>query len=97
MAFWESYSEGGIPLECLNEEVLLKRAFNAGTQCPHFRVQTYPFGPLPLASLPVLESSKWDKIVQEKPSLGVISILIPETGGKGQKETTEVCGHHLLL
>lgn len=78
-------------------EALLERPCNAGTQCPHFRVQTYPFGPLPLASVPALASSKWDKTAQERPSLGVMSILILETGGKGEKGTTGVLGHHLLL
>jgi hypothetical protein len=49
------------------------RAFNAGTRCPLFRVQFHPFGPLPLASVPALESSKRDKIIQEKPGLSAIN------------------------
>lgn len=48
------------------------RTFNAGTQCPNFRVQFHPFGPLPLASVPAVKSSKWDKIIQEK--LGLCAI-----------------------
>lgn len=63
-------------------KALLERPCNAGTQCSHFRVQTYPFGPLPLASVPALEKFKVGQNYTEKPSLGVMSILILETGGK---------------